>query len=166
MEQLATAFRQAEPLDALRQYLLLFGRFWNVDRMVMRKLRALAALDPDFEQVIRTRDEWRRRGVRAIAERLVERHVLSPGEALEKTVDILFTLSSFETSDTLAGPTRSMEEVAPLVYQFARAALKLDSTRSRDVQGWLILRDGYRAVSKHFPPYSFTVGNDITLYLA
>ena len=94
----------------------------------MRRLRALAALDPDFEQVIRTRDEWRRRGVRAIAERLVERHVLSPGEALEKTVDILFTLSSFETFDTLAGPTRSMEEVAPLVYQLARAALKLDST--------------------------------------
>ena len=63
-----------------------------------------------------------------IAERLVERHVVSPGEALDKTVDILLTLSSFETFDTLAGPTRSMEEVAPLVYQLARAALNLDST--------------------------------------
>ena len=128
MEQLATAFRQTEPLDTLREYLLVFSHFWEVDRLVMRRLRALAALDPDFEQVIRTRDEWRRRGVRAIAERLVERHVLSPGEALEKTVDILFTLSSFETVDTLAGPMRSMEEVAPLVYQLVRAALKLDST--------------------------------------
>jgi hypothetical protein len=89
----------------------------------MRRLRALAALDPDFEHVIRTRDEWRRRGVRTIAERLI----LSPGEALDKTVDILLTLSSFETFDTLAGPTRSMEEVAPLVYRLAHAALKLDS---------------------------------------
>ncbi|HEY6408110.1 MAG TPA: TetR/AcrR family transcriptional regulator [Ktedonobacteraceae bacterium] len=128
MEQLVTAFRQAEPIDALREYLLVFNRFWEVDRLVMRRLRALAALDPDFEQVIRTRDDWRRRGVRAIAERLVERHVLSPGEALDKTVDILLTLSSFETFDTLAGPTRSMEEVAPLLYQLTRAALKLDST--------------------------------------
>ena len=123
MEQLATAFRQAEPLDSLREYLLIFSHFWDVDRLVMRRLRALAALDPDFEHVIRTRDEWRRRGVRTIAERLV----LSPGEALDKTVDILLTLSSFETFDTLAGPTRSMEEVAPLVYRLAHAALKLDS---------------------------------------
>ena len=126
MEQLATAFRQAEPLDALREYLLVFSRFWDVDRLVMRRLRALAALDPDFEQVIRTRDEWRRQGVSVIAERLVECHFLSPGEALDKTVDILLTLSSFETFDTLAGPTRSMEEVVPLVYRLARAALKLE----------------------------------------
>ena len=123
MEQLAAAFRQAEPLDSLKEYLLVFSHFWDVDRLVMRRLRALAALDPDFEHVIRTRDEWRRRGVRTIAERLV----LSPGEALDKTVDILLTLSSFETFDTLAGPTRSMEEVAPLVYRLAHAALKLDS---------------------------------------
>jgi len=123
MEQLATAFRQAEPLDSLREYLLIFSHFWDVDRLVMRRLRALAALDPDFEHVIRTRDEWRRRGVRTIAERLV----LSSGEALDKTVDILLTLSSFETFDTLAGPTRSMEEVAPQVYRLAHAALKLDS---------------------------------------
>ena len=128
MEQLATAFRQAEPLDALREYLLVFSHFWDVDRLVMRRLRALAALDPDFEHVIRTRDEWRRRGARVIAERLVERHILSAGEALDTTVDILLTLSSFETFDTLAGPTRSMEEVAPVVYQLACAALKLNST--------------------------------------
>src|SRR5579859_6964629 len=97
MEQLATAFRQPEPLDALNQYLLVFSRFWDVDRLVMRRLRALAALDPDFEQVIRTRDEWRRRGVRVIAERFVEHDALSAGEALDEIVDLLFTLSSFET---------------------------------------------------------------------
>ena len=60
MDQLATAFRQPDPLDVLNQYLLVFSRFWDVDRLVMRRLRALAALDPDFEQVIRARDEWRR----------------------------------------------------------------------------------------------------------
>jgi AcrR family transcriptional regulator len=128
MEQLASAFRQAEPLDTLREYLLVFSHFWDVDRLVMRRLRALASLDPDFEHVIRARDERRRRGVRVIAERLVEYHVLSSGEALDEIVDILLMLSSFETFDTLAGSTRSMEEVAPAVYRLARAALKLDST--------------------------------------
>jgi AcrR family transcriptional regulator len=127
MQQMGSAFCQEESLDALNQYLLLFSRFWNVDRLVMRKLRALAALDPDFEQVIRTRDEWRRHGVGVIARRLVEQHALSQGSTLDEAIDILFTLSSFETFDTLAGSTRSMEEVAPLVSQLACAALSLNN---------------------------------------
>jgi AcrR family transcriptional regulator len=38
MEQMATAFRQPDPLDALNQYLLVFSRFWDVDRGVLRRL--------------------------------------------------------------------------------------------------------------------------------
>jgi AcrR family transcriptional regulator len=123
MEHLATAFRQPNPLDALNEYLLVFGRFWEADRLVMRRLRALAGLDPDFEQVIRARDAWRRQGISVIAQRLVEQLGPLPEAARDELVDVLFTLSSFETFDTLAGSTRSLEEVAPLVARLARAAL-------------------------------------------
>jgi AcrR family transcriptional regulator len=122
MDQLATAFRQPDPFDALNQYLLVFSRFWDVDRLVMRRLRALAALDPDFEQVIRARDERRQQGVRVLALRLVELQGL-PSETAPGVIDLLFTLSSFETFDTLAGPTCSLQEVAPLICRLARAAL-------------------------------------------
>src|SRR5437764_6835662 len=47
MEQLAAAFRRAEPLDALDEYITVFSRFWDSDRLVTRRLRALAALDAD-----------------------------------------------------------------------------------------------------------------------
>ncbi len=126
MEQLSTAFRQPEPLDALNQYLLVFSRFWDADRLVTRRLRALAALDPDFEQVIRARDERRRQGVRVITQRLVEQQVLPPGTSPDEIVDVLFTLSSFETFDTLAGPTRSLQEIAPLVGRLAYAAVHVN----------------------------------------
>jgi AcrR family transcriptional regulator len=126
MDQLAPAFRQPEPLEALKQYIFVFSHFWDADRLVMRRLRALAALDPDFEHVIRARDEWRRQGVRVIMQRFVEKHMLSPTEPLDETIDVLFTLLSFETFDTLAGPTRSLEEVAPLVYRLARAVIGLN----------------------------------------
>ena len=125
MQEVAAAFRQEESLDALNQYLQVFSRFWNIDRLVMRRLRALAALDPDFEQVIRARDEWRRQGVSVIAQRFIEQQAHPSGKSLDEVVALLFTLSSFETFDTLAGSTRSMEEVAPLVYQLACAALSL-----------------------------------------
>ncbi len=62
-----------------------------------------------------------------ITGRLVEQHALSPGKTLDETIDMLFTLSSFESFDTLASSTRSMEEVAPLVYQLACAALALNN---------------------------------------
>jgi len=153
MQQLANAFRQPDPLEALDQYILTFGRFWDVDRLVMRRLRALAALDPDFEQLMHTRDEWGHKGLRVIAQRIIEQrkpsHVEVSGETaaiscpeeteavsrpegqqapesseiLDEIVDVLFTLVSFGTFDTLAGSTRSPQEVAPLVVRLARAAL-------------------------------------------
>ncbi len=125
MQQIATAFRQSDPLDVLNQYILVFSHFWDVDRLVIRRLRALAALDPDFEQVIRARDERRRQGVRVIVQRFVERHMLPSAQSSEEIVDVLFTLIGFETFDILAGPTRSIEEVAPLVCRLVRATLSL-----------------------------------------
>ena len=129
MQQIATAFRQSDPLDVLNQYILVFSHFWDVDRLVIRRLRALAALDPDFEQVIRARDERRRQGVRVIVQRFVERHMLSSAQSSEEIVDVLFTLIGFETFDTLAGPARSIEEIASLVCRLARAALNLDNRK-------------------------------------
>lgn len=121
MEQLASAFQQPEPLAALNRYIEVFGHFWEVDRLVMRRLRALAALDPDFEQVIRARDEWRRTGVRTLLQRLLSFN--GTGKAFDEIVDILFTLTSFETFDALAGTSHNLEEVAPVVQRLAGSAI-------------------------------------------
>src|SRR5437588_9983967 len=47
MEQLADAFRQPDPVDALDKFITVFSRFWQSDRLVTRRLRALSTLDPD-----------------------------------------------------------------------------------------------------------------------
>ena len=126
MEQLANAFRQPDPLDALDKFITVFSRFWSSDRLVTRRLRALSALDSDFEQVVRARDERRREGLCVIMQRLVEKYGRPAPEAVDEMVNILFTLLSFENFDTLAGPMRSIEEVTPVVQRLARAALGLD----------------------------------------
>jgi AcrR family transcriptional regulator len=126
MEQLSSAFRQGKPLEALNEYILVFSRFWDVDRLVMRRLRALAALDPDFEHVIRTRDEWRRRGLHVIVQRFIEQYERPAPETLDEVSAVLYTLTSFEFFDMLAGPTRSIQEVVPVVQQLAHAAMGLN----------------------------------------
>ncbi|PWT72383.1 MAG: TetR/AcrR family transcriptional regulator [Chloroflexi bacterium] len=121
MEQMASAFSRPDPLDALDEYIAVFGRFWQSDRLLTRRLRGLAALDPEFEQVIRARDERRRQGLRVLVARLGERHELER----DQVIDILYTLIAFEFFDTLAGPSRSPEDVVPIVAKLARAALDL-----------------------------------------
>ena len=123
MEQLAVAFRRPDALEALDEYIAVFGRFWESDRLVLRRLRGLAALDPDFEQVIRARDERRRKGLGVLVGRLAEQHGRPAPEALDEVVNVLYTLISFEFFDTLAGPERSLEEVTPIVRRLARAAI-------------------------------------------
>lgn len=122
MDQLAHAFRLPEPLAALDEYIAVFSRFWSADRLVTRRLRALAALDPDFEQVVRARDERRRQGLRVIVGRLAEKYGKPTPEAFDEVIDVLYTLLSFESFDTLAGSARSIEEVAPIVRRLAHCA--------------------------------------------
>jgi AcrR family transcriptional regulator len=124
MERMPEIFASPDPLHALAEFIAVFGHFWASDRLVIRRLRSLAVLDAEFEGV-RARDEWRRGGVRVIVARLSEQEGRPASEALDEAADILHTLTSFETFDTLAGAARSPEEVVPLVQRLARAVLGL-----------------------------------------
>jgi AcrR family transcriptional regulator len=128
MGQLPTAFAQPDPLDALAAYITTFGRVWASDRLVLRRLRALAALDADLEQAIHERDAWGRAGARVILQQLAERYGRPEPDSLDEAEAVVYTLASFETFDKLAGATRSPADVAPLVLRLARAALGLEDS--------------------------------------
>lgn len=124
--QLGDVFCRPDPLDALDAFIAVFGHFWAADRLVIRRLQGLATLDPDFAQVVGGRQGWRRGGLRTLVGRLREAYGRPDAAAVEETTDVLHALTSFETFDTLAGPSRSPEDVVPLVCRLARAALGLD----------------------------------------
>ena len=134
MAGLADAFRLPDPLLALDEFVAVFGRFWSADRTLHRRLRGLAALDPDLSTALAVRQEWRRRGATALVTRLTARpgdppSPPGPGEApppqgpAADAVDLLFAVTSFETFDVLAGPDRTPEAVIPLAQHLARAAV-------------------------------------------
>lgn len=119
VERLRAAFGRPDSLDRLDALVAAFGGFWASDRIVIRRLRSLAALDPELTQAIRARDELRRGHMRKVAAQIRKRSPLSD----DQMVDALHTLTSFETFDILAGEARSPEDVTPLVQKLARAAL-------------------------------------------
>jgi AcrR family transcriptional regulator len=116
MQQLPSAFQKADPAAALNRFIDVFARFWSSDRIVLRRLRAMAALDRELEQVLRERNEGRRNGLRVIVSRLPAR-----AGHIAETIDLLFALTSFENFDVLAGPDRTPEAVAPLIKRAAGA---------------------------------------------
>src|SRR5579862_2939833 len=70
MSALAQVFADPDPAEALRGFVVCFGQFWDADRVVMRRLRALAALDADVAAVIDARDERRRHGLEELIGRM------------------------------------------------------------------------------------------------
>jgi AcrR family transcriptional regulator len=117
VDRLRAAFGRPEPHEALVALIGAFAGFWHSDRTVIRRIRALAAIDADFEQAVRARDERRREALRNIVGRFGEPYG-------DDVIDFLHTLTSFEAFDNLAGATRSPEEVLPLVCRLTDALLQ------------------------------------------
>src|SRR5215470_14806578 len=57
MAGLADVFTSPDAEAAIRGFITAFAGFWAADRVVMRRLRALAALDPDVGTVVAARDQ-------------------------------------------------------------------------------------------------------------
>ncbi len=125
LHELRSAFHAADPGAALARYVTLFGRFWASARLVLRRLNALAVLDPELGRAIAARQEWRRQGLQVIATRVADRHGRPAPAMHDPVIDTLFTLTSFATFDTLAGPRHTPASVAPLVLGLARVTLGL-----------------------------------------
>jgi AcrR family transcriptional regulator len=126
IKRLLAAFANPEPRDALAQCIAVFGRFWTLDRVVIRRLRAMATLDPDFEKGLRGRDARRHEGIRVLLQGLSEKHGRPDPDALGDAVDMVAALTSFGMFDHLAGRGRTPEDVVPVVTRLVFQALGLD----------------------------------------
>ena len=133
MSDLPMAFTDPDPVAGLQTLVGVFARFWAEDRDVMRRLRALAALDPNVGAVIADRDQRRHSALEIIVARVVDRCDHTPPPDWERLVRTLWVLTSFETFDTLAGRDRPLMQVTDEIIRLVSAALQQDHIgRSRD----------------------------------
>ncbi len=119
--QLPSAFQERDPKVALDRLIEIFAHFWTSARVVHRRLRAIAVLDPELLQALVDRNELRRRGLRVILSRTPG---IAGSQPIDDLVNLLFVLSSFESFDMLAGSDRTPDEVVPMVKQAAAAILQ------------------------------------------
>ena len=118
VENLKASFRLPDPHQAFDALIAAFLGFWSSERIVLRRIRGLAALDPVFEAAVGQREEWRREGLQSALSRLSNKRRGST-VSVEEVVDVLHTLTSFETFDGLATANRDMDSVMTVVRRLA-----------------------------------------------
>jgi AcrR family transcriptional regulator len=135
MPHLAPIFHEPVPARALDGLIMAFAAFWDSDRTVLRRARALAALDGEIAESVRARDERRREHLHRILARLYEERKPAPADALPFAVDVLQMLTSFEAFDALLSGGRSLEDAIRIVRQLAAAVLEPPHSAGRERRG-------------------------------
>jgi len=120
---LTNGFQRPDPLEAIDDFVAAFGRFWSSDRVLYRRMEALATIDPEVEPTLRARQEWRRKGLSVLVQRFAKGRTAMTPAAAARTVDVLFVLTAFATFDTLAGASRTPADVIPVIQDLVHRTI-------------------------------------------
>lgn len=132
--RLVAALALDDPGEALAGMVRVFAEVWERDRVVIRRLAGLAALDPAFARVWHAREGRRLEGFRQIASRVAARR-RAPKLDVDAATSALFALISPAGFEAMAGNDRSFDSVAPIVHQLARKTLGLDESEPVHFEG-------------------------------
>jgi len=119
---LPNAFQREEPAAILGELMAIYGRCWHGQRLVIRRIKAIAAFDPQLERALRTREMERRVGLRRFAERMARGGPMRVPDGVD-VVEVLALCTAFELFDSLAGPERAIAEVIPAAQGLAARML-------------------------------------------
>lgn len=119
MERMREVMQQSDPRSMLSGFVKVFTGFWAKDRLLIRRIHGIAAIDPEFGAAVEARNQ-RRRGAAA---RVVERMDRLIGPATQEAKNLksitLFALTSFEFFDILADGRSGPDQAATLVLAMA-----------------------------------------------
>ncbi len=118
MEKMRDAMTQPSPSGMLDQFVAIFCGFWSANRMFLRRIHGIGAIDPEFGAVLEARN---RRRLQA-ATRIVGRTV---GAAAADKAAALAALTSFEFFDALAQDPIDAQRATSIVLDLARKLLGL-----------------------------------------
>jgi AcrR family transcriptional regulator len=122
--RLPAAFQAESALAGLEILIQVFTGFWASERLVLHRLRAVAALDPELAES--NRDARRRQAISVVLRRLgTDTGRPAPAE-LERLTALLWVLTGFDTYEQLASVGRNAKEIADLIFATAQQLLGLE----------------------------------------
>ncbi|MCU1269605.1 MAG: TetR/AcrR family transcriptional regulator [Acidobacteriaceae bacterium] len=124
MRQMGQVFHEPDPSMALQKLIRTFVDFWSSDPVVIRRLRAMGALDAEIGAGIRARDSRRVHAAGEILRRIAlsQRRKYRP-EQRGSIPDTISMLTSFEAYDSLSRAGHSDENIVKIVLALAQSAI-------------------------------------------
>jgi AcrR family transcriptional regulator len=130
--RLPEAFQAKDALTGLEVLVEVFTGFWERERLVLRRLRAVTTLDPELSRS--DRDGRRRQALAVLLHRLSAETGRPAPEEIDTAADVLLVLTSFEAYESLAAEGRDQRTVAQLVIAAAKPLFSLPSEGEGDMR--------------------------------
>lgn len=116
----------ADPVTAFTAMVAELCHFWNTDPDVFRRLISLAAVDPEAQQVIGGREEWRYQQVGTFVRRLAQADRLQNPFDVRRATAVVGTVTGFPACDDMATRLRtSLTEMDQLLLPLLASVVHL-----------------------------------------
>ncbi|MGB0122704.1 MAG: helix-turn-helix domain-containing protein [Silvibacterium sp.] len=125
LERMRSVMQQTNPASMLAGFVEIFTGFWIRDRLLIRRIHGIAAIDPEFGAVLEARNR-RRLGAAARVVQMLDRDGGGRDGGRQNGAQrsaTLYALTSFEFFDVLAEGCGGVEEGARLLFAIVEKAL-------------------------------------------
>lgn len=114
MARMRNVMQAADAASMLAGFVGIFCTFWTKDRLLIRRVHGIAAIDPEFSAVIVARNQRRRFAATRVVE-MLDRRSGRDAAGKEQRIAVLHALTSFEFFDALAESLGSVDDAARLL---------------------------------------------------
>ena len=124
MRRMPEVFHEPDPRAAINKAVGIFVGFWASDPVAIRRLRAMAAFDPEIARGIQARDARRHNIFTELLKKLAskERKEFTE-EEFSSMADVLAMLTGFAAYDALAGAGHSPQEIVGVLAGLAHFSM-------------------------------------------
>jgi AcrR family transcriptional regulator len=122
MERMRGVMQQTNPDSMLVSFVEVFSGFWAKDRLLIRRIHGIAAIDPEFGVAVEARNRRRRGAAARIVDLLDDSEGGSTVEQKKQRSVALYALTSFEFFDALAEGSGNTDEAASVVLALVKKA--------------------------------------------
>ncbi len=120
MERMRIVMQQTDPESMLARFVEVFTGFWAKDRLLIRRIHGIAAIDPEFGTAVEARNRRRQMAATRIVDRISGER--DPGTGTAK-IAALWALTSFEFFDAVTESCGSMKQAAGIVLELTKKAV-------------------------------------------
>jgi AcrR family transcriptional regulator len=124
MARMREVMTASDPERMLAAFVEIFTGFWARNRLLLKRIHGIAAIDPEFGRAVEARNQRRKMAATRLVERLCSRIPGADEEKREEKVAILAALTSFEFFDALVESSGSLEIAGRSVYPLAKKAME------------------------------------------